>query len=509
MKSKYRILNKKASRLGNRCKNNTRSGIIMMILMMLICQTSCKKLVEVNPPITSVNGANVFREDASAIAVLTGIYSSMSNHNFGFQAPLITMSLLPALSADELAVAGNYSPVFNSYYQNNLNSSGLSVNDYWSNIYPTIFVANSAIEGLNSSVTLTPAVRKQLLGEAEFIRAFCYFYLVNLYGEVPLAIGTDYKVNNSLPRAPKAQVYQQIIADLKDAQSKLSVNYLDASLMNTSTERVRPSYWSATALLARVYLYDGNLTQDAGNYANALTQSSLLINNSNLFSLGTLNNTFLKASSGNNEAIWQLQPVSIGDTPEARFFVLPPSGPSSSFPVYLSSQLVNSFEAGDQRKTNWVGSVTVPVNGVPTTYYYPYKYKVNNSSAPVTEYETVLRLGEQFLIRAEAEAEGAGNGLTDAVKDINVIRNRAGLGNYNGATDKASVLAAIVHERQVELFTEWGHRWLDLKRTGTVDAVMSVVTPLKGGTWNTNWQLYPILLDELNRNRNLTQNPGY
>jgi len=120
-----------------------------------------------------------------------------------------------------------------------------------------------------------------------------------------------------------------------------------------------------------------------------------------------------------------------------------------------------------------------------------------------------MRLAEQYLIRAETEANGAGGGTNSAVQDLNIIRNRAGLANYSGATDKASLVTAILHERQVELFTELGHRWLDLKRTATVNAVMSVVTPQKGGTWDANWQLYPIPRTEIQVNPNLKQNPGY
>jgi hypothetical protein len=91
---------------------------------------------------------------------------------------------------------------------------------------------------------------------------------------------------------------------------------------------------------------------------------------------------------------------------------------------------------------------------------------------------------------------------------LNVIRARASLPAATIAS-KDATLSAIAHERQVELFTEWGHRWFDLKRTGKIDAVMSVVTPQKGGTWNTNKQLVPLPSSEILINHNLAQNPGY
>jgi len=89
-----------------------------------------------------------------------------------------------------------------------------------------------------------------------------------------------------------------------------------------------------------------------------------------------------------------------------------------------------------------------------------------------------------------------------------MIRSRAGLSGTTAATTP-DLLAAILHERQVELFTEWGHRWLDLKRTGSVDFVMGGVTPKKGGDWKTEWQWYPISVYELQHDPKLVQNSGY
>jgi len=193
----------------------------------------------------------------------------------------------------------------------------------------------------------------------------------------------------------------------------------------------------------------------------------------------------------------------ITNTQDAYYFILPSTGPNiSGQSSYLSSNLLNSFETGDNRRTNWVGSVTV----AGTTYYYPYKYKANGLNAQVSEYAMMLRLGEQYLIRAEARAQ-QGN-ISGSATDLNTIRTRAGLAN-TAANSQPALLAAITHERQVELFTELGQRWLDLKRNGNVDAIMSVACPLKGGTWNTNQQLYPLPLGDLQKDANLTQNPGY
>jgi hypothetical protein len=72
-------------------------------------------------------------------------------------------------------------------------------------------------------------------------------------------------------------------------------------------------------------------------------------------------------------------------------------------------------------------------------------------------------------------------------------------------------LNAILTERQHELFTEWGHRWLDIKRLGKADEIMSGIAPLKGGTWQSYKQLFPIPVQDIQRNPSLKghQNPGY
>lgn len=455
-------------------------------------QFSCKKLIEVNPPTTSISVKNVYSNDETAAAVLTGIYTKISATgitNSDFSA----IGFTTGLSGDELTLySGSINTRLKSYYQNNLKNITSST-EFWSKIYQILYIANISIEGIGNSVSLTPTVKQQLLGEAKFMRAFCFFYLVNLYGDTPLATTTNYTTNNVISRSPVEEVWTQIITDLIDAQNMLSVNYLDGSIKRETTERIRPTQWAATALLARSYLY----TKD---WKNAETQATKIINNTTLYKIDSLDKTFLM---NNSEAIWQLQPVNIGsNTEDAKTYIIPSTGLSSYNPVYISSQLLNSFEAGDQRKSVWIDSISISGK----LYYFPYKYRSSALDAPLTEYNTVLRLGEQYLIRAEARAQQ--NNLIDSRNDLNVIRKRAGLKDSN-ANDKNVLLNAIYRERQVELFTEWGHRWFDLKRTNMVDSIMSIVTPLKGGTWDAKWKLFPIPSYDIVSNSSLSQNPGY
>jgi hypothetical protein len=480
-------------------------------------QTSCKKLAETSVPTDQVAQNAVYGNDATAIAVMTSIYSSMNKNPIQGASTSGSIAISNGLSADEFILASSITtPKYQDYFRNSLSQATppvVSGAELWAPLYNLIFRCNAAIEGCNSSNanSLTPKVRQQLLGEAEFMRAFFFFYLVNEFGEVPLVLTTDPKTNINLARSSVDDVYNQIILDLSDAESKLSSDYLDATLLTNTTERVRPTVWAAKALLARVYLYKKD-------YTKAEQKATEVLNNTTLFGpLPSLNNVFVKNS---REAIWQIQPTSVNfNTTEAQSLIIPATGPSTggslANPVYLSKNLIKSFENGDNRAVNgnWINTTIYNLTtSTKDTVAYPYKYKINSSPGVTSvsglkEYFMVLRIGELYLIRAEARDQ-LGN-IGGAQSDLNTIRNRAGL-TSTSANDQPSLLTAILNERQHELFSEWGHRWFDLKRTGNIDAVMSVVTPQKAGTsWKSYQQLYPIPIEAISSSPNLTQNVGY
>lgn len=463
--------------------------VVCIALFALI--SSCKKFVEIAPPQTQLVTASVFNNSASATAALTNIYTQMYRNVESYY-----ISQANGLLSDELT---NFSTVLpQTHYYMNAMVATQSLTGEWPSAYSYIYQANAIIEALKDNKAISSAVSNQLTGEAKFLRAFWHFYLANTYGDVPLVTTTAYNVNGTIARTQKAQVLQQVVTDLKGAQNLLNNNYVNASDTITTTERVRPTKWAAAALLARAYLY-------TNKYDSAELYATTVISNKDLYDTVSLNNVFLKNSK---EAIWQIAtplPANDQNTWDAYYYILQGAPSTDNYgSSTLSSQLLSSFEANDQRKVNWVDSITD--NG--STYYFPFKYKVFTSST-VSEYTMVLRLAEQYLIRAEARAQ-LGNS-TGAVADLNVIRHRAGLTDYGGSTTQASLLSAILHERQVELFTEWGHRWFDLIRTNNINSVMSVVTPLKGGTWNPDGHqaLYPIPQSDRNSNPNLSQNLGY
>ncbi|WPU94732.1 RagB/SusD family nutrient uptake outer membrane protein [Mucilaginibacter sabulilitoris] len=455
----------------------------------------CKKAIEVGPSLVAGNSSNVFLTNNSAQAVVSGVYTRLSTGSF-FQGTS-SISLNMGLAADELMNISSASSSYGTFYQNTYNP--LSPPPFWSEFYKVLFSCNTAINGISGSSTIDAGVKKQLIGELKFLRAYTYFYAVNLYGTPPLTTSDDYTVNGNLANSAADDTYKQILQDLTDAQAALSDNvYVDASGAAV-TDRVRPNKQVASAMLARVYLY----LQD---WKNAEIQASAIINNSNYLLVPNLNQVFLK---GSKETIWALQPVSqlYLNTIDAYYLVVNASYAATTQLPLNTNNLVKAFETGDARLTNWTGTYTTTTAPV-TTYYYAYKYKVASlsSTIAVTEYPIAMRLAEQYLIRAEARAQQ--NNLTGAAADLNAIRTRAGLANTTAST-QANLLNAILHERQVELFSEWGHRWFDLKRSNKLDAVMNVVAPQKGGSWASFKQLMPVPSNDIRADANLQQNPGY
>lgn len=441
---------------------------------------ACKKFVDIKPPQTQIETSQIFENDQSANSAIAGLYKRLIINNSIMMNGALTE--LCGLSADELLNTNSPSPDdefrLNSIKTDNWNLSG----PLWQAAYKNIYQANAILEGL-SGTAVTDSLKNQIRGEALLVRSLNYFYLINLFGDVPLVIATNYKENQSMARTPVSQIYERITNDLLEAKALLTTAY-------PSPGRVRPNKWTATALLARVYLIQKD-------WSKAESQSTEIINTGTYSLTNDLNNTFLSNSS---ETIWSLMEDK-RNTAEGQMFI-----PAFSFiqPGYiLTDTLLNSFETGDQRKVKWINSADV--NGL--TVYYPYKYKkgydFSSIPPPPTEYYVVFRLAELFLIRAEARAH-LGD-IENSKSDINLIRNRAGLLN-TPANDQYGLLSAIEQERKVELFAEWGHRWFDLKRTGQADAVLG---PIKAPNWQNTDLLYPIPFDQIQLNPFLVQNPGY
>jgi hypothetical protein len=368
---------------------------------------------------------------------------------------------------------------------NNLNENNSVIWTFWRSAYLTLYKVNACIEGIEASATLGQHVKDRLTGEAKFIRAFMYYNLHKVFGAVPLALTTDFATNASMPRDPADKVLEQVLADLQAAKELLPAAY-------PTEGRARPNKYTVVALLARIRL-------EKGNWDEAEKEASLLLSNSDTYSLeDNIGNVFLRNS---REAIWQLLPPDGNQTVEGSRMI--PLN-ETTIPRYaITNWLWNDFEADDVRKTEWTRTNTIET--IP--FRYPYKYKVRRgeSGQPAEPY-TIFRLAETLLIRAEARAR-LGN-LEGAKDDLDLIRDRAGL-QPTTADDQPSLIEAVLKERRIELFCEFGHRFTDLKRTNRLDTEMTIITPQKGGAWKTEYALFPLPYEQIEANPFLSQNPGY
>lgn len=459
----------------------------VLAIIITFSQFSCEDFVDVDVPDQKIVSETVFGNDQTAIRAVKGIYNELFKSDFssgGFR----SVTMLGSLSSGEFQTSTINDELI-EFKENEItvdNSYNLGL---WSSAYNIIYMCNSVIDGLDRYIGVSTEMKDKLKGEVQFIRAFTYFYLVNLYGEVPLIQSTDYQKNTLATRNGIEEIYKAIISDLENAISTLGSYYEDG-------ERIHVNKITAMALLARVHLY-------LENWELAEKYSTEVINRKANF--GLLSNLDEVFFANSKESIWQVSPAGRGTlshvTNEASVFILTNPPPQSQQPIVLTDDVTSLFAENDIRYEHWIGVF----HGENESYYYPYKYKINNSES-IIEYSTLLRLAEQYLIRSEARTyQGK---LTGGIADLDKIRERANLtliAKLKPNIDKEDLLDSIQIERQRELFSEWGHRWLDLKRTRMASKVLSA----KKEFWKDTDVLFPIPEQERSRNPNLTQNHGY
>lgn len=458
-------------------KRIVRTITLFAAALMALC---CDDFVDVDQPNSQLTGPVVFEDNATATAAMTDIYSKIRD-----------MGLLTGKSLGISALLGVYTDELVSYqidnfstepfYNNNVLVTNGPVQEIWVRTYNQIYAANAVIEGVSQSGGISQDDKNILIGEALFVRALLHSYLAGIYGGCPYVITTDYATNSTVSRLAPAVVYDLCIIDLEQAAELLPADYV-------SMERVRPNRFAAMALLARTLLY-------SERWAEASNMASAVLNESGMYVWETdLNKVFLKESTS---IIWQLKAGGgFANSQEAATFIFDAGPPPT---VALRSELYDAFEAGDLRREEWIRVIS---DGN-SEWYHAYKYKQGLGTFNPLENSVMLRLAEQFLIRAEARARQGE--IIGALEDLNIVRQRAGLSDLM-SNDGTVILEAIIKERRFEFFTEMGMRFFDLQRTNLLD---SILAPLKPG-WNSTDRYWPVPQSEMLINPNLEpQNPGY
>lgn len=458
------------------------------LFVVTLIGTGCEKLIEIDPPLNETSSALAFATDNSAKSTVSGMFATLSLS----AAQNINLTVQPSLQADDLRFLGvSTTPI--EIMNNSYTRISTFPNDHWSTWYNIIYQANAIIIGLEKSTTVTPALKTRLISEAKFVRAYSYFNLVNMFGDVPLVLETDVNKTAFQPRETVVNVYQQMLKDLTEAKAGLLPDY-----SASSGDRIGVNRFTCSALMARVYLF-------LGRYPDAEASASEVIA-SNLFKIveaadmGT--KVFIKNST---ECIWQLSPPlnPINQYTAEAGTLLPSTYTIANIQYRISKDLTDRFALTDLRYLQWMNNVTIGTE----IYSIPFKYKYRNNAlavaANVSEQTVILRLAEQYLIRAEARAR-IGTNLTGARDDLNVIRSRAEA-TVSTSTTQDILVEEIALENRKEFFVEQGFRWFNLKRTGQADAVLGALKP----TYKPTAKLLPIPLVATDANPNLTQNEGY
>lgn len=315
----------------------------LKLLVCFVCFSlaSCEDWLEIEAPDNKIVSEAVFEDETTAISAMTGIYNQLIRNAFsaGWQD---SVTALVGLSSDELHYLRITNLPFREFEENEITPNNPNNLGIWSTAYNMVYMTNSLLGGLENSDGLTEETKSKLEGQAKFVRAFTYFYLVNLYGDVPLILTTNYQENALSPRNSENEVYGQIIKDLEDSIELLNTTY-------TNGERTFANRYTAMALFARVYLYreDWQAAEDLSNEVISQNGTYSLLEN--------LNEVFLANSQ---EAIWQISPLGNGgsqtQTKEGSIFIIHPVF-SFLANFELRDNLVSSFENEDQRLTHWIG----------------------------------------------------------------------------------------------------------------------------------------------------------
>ncbi len=410
-------------------------------------------------------------------------------------------------------ICGSPSPSFEQAlptYQNNHQPFFYNVRGEWANDYSIVKNANFVLNELSNSAILSDAQKNSLTAEARLLRAFAYFQLVQFYGDVPLRTTPIESYSDvQTPRSAQEDVYNLILEDL---------NFAETNLPDVAPQQGRVYKLVATALLAKVYLtMAGNPLNKTEDYQNA-KDKALAVINSGKFQLVDDYSKVFHNTGYTSESIWeQLFDPGIGGN---GLHGLSCTGVGYVTLLQPADWFINSFPQGDQRKAWGINQTYVDPNGNTLKPYFQ-KF-VNNqfidnglapSASGLCNYTIpFLRLGEMYLIAAEAENEV--NGPANAYQYINKIRWRARIDKNNPADvpdlsglSKDQFRDAVLMERKWELHLE-GSTWFDLKRTNTISKIQTIrgadlVHPI--GTYNNTWYIPD---DEITNN-NIPQNPAY
>jgi hypothetical protein len=471
-----------------------------LTILLLLALSSCQDILD-KEPLGILDADSFFQTADDAVQAVNAAYKpltfSSENNNFYWA--------FAEFPSDEAVVGGDGSrPGFVELDFFTYTPRTNEFNDFWRLNYQGITQANTVIEkvpGIDMDVTL----KNRVLGEAYFLRAYYYFQLAQVFGNVPLLTKITPPDELKVPATPRADVFQQVVADCELAASLLPVTH-------PGSDVGRATKGAALALAAKTALYEKNWEQVLGyvGQVKALGVYALMAD---------YEDNFREETQNNSESVWEIQhanlELGVGNSLN-QWWASKKFGDGYGF-AEVTQEFVDAFEPGDPRRKFTVASNNEPYfgliykNSFSSTRFSPRKYLQPDSTATQKAdgdiNYTAIRYAEVLLWEAEALAE---LGRTaEAQAPLEEVRARARAQADDPATalppvtttDQAAMIEAVRHERQVELGFEL-HRFFDLVRWGLADQKLPDFEPGKH-------EVFPIPQKERDLNPALAQNPGY
>ncbi len=435
----------------------------MLAIAMVLSLSSCNKEFLNAVPELDLSDATVFNTPARVLSQVNGLYSSAKSGSLFGGRYLIYNDI----RGEDWVNRTTNSVTGYSTYQGNQDPSDSYLAGFWNVGYGTINRANLFLEGLAANPNVVPAATAaNYRGEAKFIRALTYFALVQYFAKpfvldkgasagLPLRLkGETSSANNALARSSVAQVYDQILKDLNEAETELPDSYSSA-LLNTT----RAHKNSAIALKTRVLLAKND-------FAAVITEANKIVSAAAPFKNATrvafalqadVSNVF-KAPYTTSESIFSF-PMDATNAPGTQnqlgyYFN------AGNVEYYLNTGATGiysqaQFRATDDRKTK----LTVATTAVAK---FPSSTKFSGVS-PYIDYVPNIRYAEVLLNLAEAEAEVGSQ--TRSLALLNAVHQRSDATYDFGTLDKSGLIKAILMERRIEFLAE-GFRANDVLRRG-------------------------------------------
>lgn len=450
-------------------KSIYKSTSLILLALLFGYLSSCNVLEQ--DPVLDIDSEKAITNKGGAVAALLGAYSELQNNSY-YGRDYLAFSYL---SSGEAEWSGTYNQ-YQQFIQHDIVADNNFLAPMWAQIYKVVNTANHLIAKvpLIEDRNLTDVERKQILGEAYFIRALAYFDLGRAWGGVPLVLNpTQTKTDGAgIGRSTLQATYAQVLADLDQAED----------LLAPLTVRTRASQEAAKALKARLHLYLEEWEQ-AEQLATEVIES-------NRFSLIAPYSAFIE-STETEESIFELAYNNADRNSHAHYGY--PSSLGGRYEWHPSDGLIE--ELTDPAVGGNRGAIISYLGSNPYSTKY---FRIGTGDDPAY----ILRIAEQYLLRAEARLKKSAPDVAGALADLNEVRERADLAPVSlGNAD--DILLAIEQERRLEFAFE-GHQWFDLIRTGRAAAVLGVT--------DSNKYLYPIPLNEIIADEALSpadQNPGY